>query len=910
MEKRIERCTMKAGDLKTGFGNPRKITRKKLDELKESMDEFGDFGIYLIDEKNNVIGGNQRLKVVMEYFGPDQDLDCKRLIGYTKAELRAINIKDNTHSGDWDLDLLADWTADMTVDLGLKEAQEKEVEERIIPEMELIHYEKYDYVMIVCRNELDYNNLVRALGIEGAKVKITPKRKINARAVWYEKMKTKLVPLDYKGYTSAAKQKASERKAAKTENSSTTQSSSSSGAQTHTVTHGKDISSSYTGKRDTKSVVHAQGYDGLPKVVSQEDFDKAVKASSFIAQRTYTASSQDILDEYQKMLYDGDFYVDCTVGGAQYGQGMYCAADYNGELTSGIRSEMKHYQDIGTQRSLSDARAEYIKGLTSEDFADSPYMGDVQPTGEETAVFTKLKSSPDMKVYDLPADERNLQRSMVNSGKWSSMCLALDDMTENFAASYKPATATETLTMDPSAKVVTYSDLVQMKQSEGDKYVTQTLADYAKAKGPECEAFYKIQQFGKATNEDFSTVLQWKSTKPKEYQEAESFRIETLKKKEKVQAEVSSMDDGAYAAMHGYDAINAQGHGASGSYTVILNRTKVVLLDGRSKNDGVDEGSISWKPASGGRIYAIRDGKVIGWVDVSYVRKEAETDSRADEGNSNSGNHNIAKNPSKSTSLDANDEDNPFITRRPKNGSVGVLVVRDGCILSGIRKSGFNPGLVCGPGGHIEDGETHEQAAIRETQEEFGITPTDLIQIGYGPWEPDTGLKPAVYLATEYEGKLRNTDGEMGNLRFRSLEELQEMDKAMFQPFADAIELLLKVIGSDHFDGGPGSGNHGHKGVKGQRGGSAPSGKGTTTVASTAKRGSDFYPENSYTDTPDYKEASTKAAQTRKTVRALRERRKQLETALKAEMKVKPRSEWTNDDEIDALLGEKPATYT
>lgn len=169
-----------------------------------------------------------------------------------------------------------------------------------------------------------------------------------------------------------------------------------------------------------------------------------------------------------------------------------------------------------------------------------------------------------------------------------------------------------------------------------------------------------------------------------------------------------------------------------------------------------------------------------------------------------------AQNSPKATKTDANGEDNNLSTIRPKRGSVGVLVVEDGCILSGIRKSGFAPGLVCGPGGHVEDGETHEQAAIRETQEEFGITPKGLIQLGFGPWEPDTGLKPAVFLATEHEGALRNTDEEMGDLRFRSLAELREMDKAMFQPFADAIDLMLQIIGPDHFDGGPGSGNHGH----------------------------------------------------------------------------------------------------
>jgi hypothetical protein len=195
MEKKIEVCKMRAGDIKTGFGNPRKISTKKMEELEQSMSSLGDFGIFLIDEHDNVIGGNQRLKVVKKLYGDEAMIDCKRLIGYSQSELKAINIKDNTHSGEWDLDLLADWTSDLMVDLDLATDAKKKIEEREIPAMEPIHYEKYDYVMIVCNNELDYNNLVRALGIEGAKVRIS-KRKINARAVWYHKMKAKIVPYD------------------------------------------------------------------------------------------------------------------------------------------------------------------------------------------------------------------------------------------------------------------------------------------------------------------------------------------------------------------------------------------------------------------------------------------------------------------------------------------------------------------------------------------------------------------------------------------------------------------------------------------------------------------------------------------------------------------------------------------
>ena len=192
MDKRTEVCKMRAGDLKTGFGNPRKISKKKLDELADSLEMLGDFGIYLIDEHDNIIGGNQRLKAVLRGFGPDTMLDCKRLIGYTEAELRAINIKDNTHAGEWDLDLLADWTADLNVSFGIDPAAESP-QERNIQMMELMRYEKYDYVMIVCRNEIDYLQLTRALGIDDAKVLVAKKRKIRARAVWYDDMKAQIV---------------------------------------------------------------------------------------------------------------------------------------------------------------------------------------------------------------------------------------------------------------------------------------------------------------------------------------------------------------------------------------------------------------------------------------------------------------------------------------------------------------------------------------------------------------------------------------------------------------------------------------------------------------------------------------------------------------------------------------------
>lgn len=138
-----------------------------------------------------MIAGNQR-SIILARRDPEIEVDVKRLIGYSEAELRSINIQDNVHAGEWDLELLADWTADLNLDLGV-DLDNSNPEEREVKDMELIRYEKYNYVMIVCKNEIDYNDLVRKLGIEGKKVAITQKRKIKARAIWYDQMQAQLV---------------------------------------------------------------------------------------------------------------------------------------------------------------------------------------------------------------------------------------------------------------------------------------------------------------------------------------------------------------------------------------------------------------------------------------------------------------------------------------------------------------------------------------------------------------------------------------------------------------------------------------------------------------------------------------------------------------------------------------------
>lgn len=198
MEKSIEVVEIPLSELKDDIGNPRKITKKNMKGLQESLEQFGDFGIIVVDEHNNIISGHQRVSAMKSCKDKNTTVLCKKLIGYSQPELRAINIKANTHSGDWDMDKLAEWTADLNLNLGLELPQLDPNTDTKIKDMELIRYEKYDYVMIVCRNEIDYLNLTRALGIDGKKVLVAKgkngERKIKARAIWYDQMKAKIVP--------------------------------------------------------------------------------------------------------------------------------------------------------------------------------------------------------------------------------------------------------------------------------------------------------------------------------------------------------------------------------------------------------------------------------------------------------------------------------------------------------------------------------------------------------------------------------------------------------------------------------------------------------------------------------------------------------------------------------------------
>lgn len=129
---------------------------------------------------------------------------------------------------------------------------------------------------------------------------------------------------------------------------------------------------------------------------------------------------------------------------------------------------------------------------------------------------------------------------------------------------------------------------------------------------------------------------------------------------------------------------------------------------------------------------------------------------------------------------------------------VGVLVVQDGRFLCGTR---LKDGSIGGPGGHIEAGESPEDTAIRETQEEFGITPKDLMPVAFL-----SDLKPPycpshVFLCTDFDGSIQCADGEMSSPGFITAEKVAELStqnpERLFPPFAQSVTALLDVLSSN-----------------------------------------------------------------------------------------------------------------
>ena len=97
---------------------------------------------------------------------------------------------------------------------------------------------------------------------------------------------------------------------------------------------------------------------------------------------------------------------------------------------------------------------------------------------------------------------------------------------------------------------------------------------------------------------------------------------------------------------------------------------------------------------------------------------------------------------------------------QPVDTAVLTFIRRGGQLLLILKKRGLGHGKVNAPGGRLEPGETPEQAAVRETREEVGLTPLGLRAAGRLDFAFTDGysLRCHVFTADACEGALTETD--------------------------------------------------------------------------------------------------------------------------------------------------------
>lgn len=99
-------------------------------------------------------------------------------------------------------------------------------------------------------------------------------------------------------------------------------------------------------------------------------------------------------------------------------------------------------------------------------------------------------------------------------------------------------------------------------------------------------------------------------------------------------------------------------------------------------------------------------------------------------------------------------------TWTPKERATLLFVVRDGHVLLIEKQRGLGAGKINGPGGRIEDGETPEECAVREVQEEVLVDPHGVAYSGELNFQfiDDFSMHVTVFRASGCTGDPKPTD--------------------------------------------------------------------------------------------------------------------------------------------------------
>ncbi|OIJ20938.1 NUDIX hydrolase [Anaerobacillus alkalidiazotrophicus] len=135
-----------------------------------------------------------------------------------------------------------------------------------------------------------------------------------------------------------------------------------------------------------------------------------------------------------------------------------------------------------------------------------------------------------------------------------------------------------------------------------------------------------------------------------------------------------------------------------------------------------------------------------------------------------------------------------------KRGNVWLaatgIVIKEGKWLVVKKKYGGLKGLWSFPGGFVDEGETVDQTAVREVEEETGIKTIvkDIVGVRTGVLENVISDNLITFLLEEIGGELKGQSGEIEEVAYMTREELEADPKT-----SKTVHLYLKEMTAKSF---------------------------------------------------------------------------------------------------------------
>ncbi len=152
-----------------------KITQEKRRRLEKKLLELGVFEAATLDTAGVLLTFNKRHNLLLGLYGPAHEVNVLVPDRELPADVRQkIILASNVNEGEWIDEILREQYADVLADVGLSlAAMDALVDEagaagkEAAPEYPIVaeFSEKYDAVVIVCRNEIDANYVREVLGL-------------------------------------------------------------------------------------------------------------------------------------------------------------------------------------------------------------------------------------------------------------------------------------------------------------------------------------------------------------------------------------------------------------------------------------------------------------------------------------------------------------------------------------------------------------------------------------------------------------------------------------------------------------------------------------------------------------------------------------------------------------------------